>query len=217
MKLIVTGATGNAGSAVVHEALLDRDIERVTVISRKPLARTHEKLDVVLHEDFTQWDALRAKLEGHEAMIWCLGIAQGKVSREDYEKITYDYAIAAAKALKTIDEGMRFCFLSGGGADSKEKSFILFARVKGRTENELMRILPNTWCFRPGYIAPMEGRADRSFGERFFGAIAPSLRVFSKNVMIESQVLARAMIRQAKTSKGEQRILENAAIEEMGR
>ncbi len=217
MKLIVTGATGNAGSAVVHEALLDPDVTKVTVVSRRPLGTKHEKLDVILHEDFTDWTSLRSKLEGHDAMIWCLGIAQGKVSREEYERITYDYAVAAAKMLSEINPKMRLCFLSGSGADSKEKSFILFARVKGRAENELMRILPSTWCFRAGHIVPLDERPDRSLGERFFDAIAPSLRVLSKNIMIEAEVLARALIRVAKRGDVEQHVLENVAIVELGK
>src|ERR1700722_19789855 len=128
MKLIITGATGTAGSEAVRQALIDPRVEKVTVLSRKPLAVTHEKLNVILLDDFSNYSGVLEQLKGHDACLWCLGISQNAVSGQDYHKITYDYTLAATKALHSVNPGLTFCFLSGQGADSKEKSGILFAR-----------------------------------------------------------------------------------------
>lgn len=194
MNVIVTGATGLAGSEVVRQGILDPRVDRLTVLSRRPIGVTHPKVDVILHDDFTSYEAVLPKLAGHSAVLWCLGIAQSKVSKAEYERITFDCAISAAQAMAKLDPRTTFCFLSGGGADSSEKSIVLFSRIKGKTENALLRTLPSTYCFRPGYIRPLEPVEGRTLGERLMGAVAPALRRLSNSLVIDADVLARAML-----------------------
>jgi uncharacterized protein YbjT (DUF2867 family) len=216
MKVIVTGATGTAGSEVLRQALADPEITDILVLSRRPLDITDAKLKTALLNDFLDYAAVASQLAGYDACLWCLGISQTEVSKQDYEKITHDYALAAAQAMRLCGEDFRFCFLSGRGADSAEKSSILFARVKGRTENALTRLgRPRAWHFRPGYIHPVTAPPRRRI-DRWIAPLTPLFYRFLPAHIISTVELARAMLFVAKHGSSKP-ILENDDIRELSR
>jgi len=212
MNLMITGATGTAGSEAVRQALADTRVKKVTVLSRRPLTTAHKKLRVVLMEDFLNYSGVKNKLKGHDACLWCLGISQNAVSEEDYVRITYDYALAGAKAMKAANPKLTFCFLSGGGADSQEKSRILFARIKGKTENALDRLgLRHLYHFRPAYIHPAKDQPKKLFYERMLEPFTPFFYRFLPGTIISTVELAKAMIETAQNG-APKAILENNDI-----
>ena len=214
MKVIITGATGTAGSEVLRQALADKDVTGILVLARRPLDVTDPKLRIAVLDDFLDYSAVMPQLAGYDACLWCLGISQTEVSKEDYEKITHDYALAAAQAMQGLGEGFRFCFLSGRGADSAEKSSILFARIKGKTENALTRLgQPKAWHFRPGYIHPITAPPKRRL-ERWLAPLTPFFYRFLPSHIISTVELAKAMLYVAKHGSS-LRIIENDDIREI--
>lgn len=216
MKIIITGATGTAGSEVLRQALADRDIAKILVLARRQPDITDPKLTVALLDDFLDYSSIAPQLAGYDACLWCLGVSQNDVSKQEYEKITHDYAVAAARTMGGINENFRFCFLSGGGADSAEKSFILFARIKGKTENALTRLgHPKTWHFRPGYIHPT-GASPRKKLERWIEPLTPLFYRFLPSRIISTVELAKAMLFVAKHGTP-RTIFENSDIRNIAR
>lgn len=216
MKLVITGATGTAGSEVVNQALLDPDVEKVLVLSRRPLSLKHPKLDVVLHEDYTNYSNVLPLMKGFDACLWCLGISQNAVGEKEYIEITYDYAMAAAKAMAPSKDGFVFCFLSGSGADIDEKSRFLFGRIKGRTEKDLMSLgRPKVYSFRPGYIHPGSKKL-KLLIEKVFEPLTPLMYRFTPGKIISTQDLAKSMIRVAREGAGKT-ILDNSEIRRLAR
>ncbi|MBW7460053.1 NAD-dependent epimerase/dehydratase family protein [Paenibacillus sepulcri] len=147
----MTGATGFVGGEVLKQALEDSSITGIMTLTRRPLGVTHPKLEDVILQDFLDYSRIKASLKA-DACIWCLGVSQTAVSREEYIKITFDYAVMAARAMFSENPHMRFCFLSGSRADQEEKSRVLYGRIKGRTERELGGLSPNVYHFRPAFI-----------------------------------------------------------------
>jgi putative NADH-flavin reductase len=140
MKLIITGATGMAGSEALRQAIADDEIESITIIVRRVIDITHPKLKTILHQNFLDYSLLENEFKNNDAIIWCLGISQNVVSKNEYIKITYDYAIAFARNILHANPEISFLFLSGRGADNTEKTKLLFGKIKGRTENALMKM-----------------------------------------------------------------------------
>src|SRR4029078_13723947 len=139
MNILITGATGTAGSQVLEQALLDPEIQTVTALSRKSLPQ-NPKLKTILHQNFLDYSQLANVFKTQDACIWCLGISQTQVSKQEYEMITFEYTMACAEALRNANPETTFVFLSGQGADSTEQSRTTFARIKGKTENALQRL-----------------------------------------------------------------------------
>jgi uncharacterized protein YbjT (DUF2867 family) len=216
MKIIVTGATGTAGSEALRQALADPDITQVLVLARRQPDITDPKLSVALLRDFTDYAAVAPQLASYDACLWCLGVSQNDVDKDEYEKITYDYALAAARAMGEANANFRFCFLSGAGADSAEKSRILFARIKGKTENALTKLgRPKAWHFRPGYIHAVNTPPKRWF-ERLLEPLTPLFYRFLPAHIISTVELARAMLAVAKHGSSKT-IFDNDDIRELAR
>ena len=197
MKLIITGVTGVAGSETVRQALVDPRITHVTAISRRPIALQHEKLRLIIVNDFLNYSCILNDLKDHDACLWCLGISQNQVrSDEEYHTITYDYAIAAARALLSVNPNIVFGFVSGMGADSTEKSKTLFARVKGKAENALQKLpFKKLYLFRPGGIQPIQKKEKPIWYEYILNPIVfPVMKLVVPNMMITSVELAKVMI-----------------------
>ena len=155
MKLLVTGATGMVGSEVVRQAVLDPECQTIIALVRKPLSIQHPKLKTVLHQDYLDYASLTDVFRDVDACLWCLGISQSLVSKEEYHVITHDYAVAGAQAMLAANPKLTFVFVSGKGADPTEQSRVLFARVKGKTENVLRRLpFKQLVIARPGGIKP---------------------------------------------------------------
>src|SRR5256885_11045556 len=164
MKLIITGATGMVGSEVLHQAIADNDIDEVTAIVRRQPDAQHPKLKTIIHQNFLDYSNLTDVFKNNDALIWCLGISQNAVSKEEYIKITYDYTIAAAKAVVQTNDELKFLFISGEGADNTEQTKILFGKIKGRTENVLMQMPLKKLCIvRPGAIIPVHKQNNLPF------------------------------------------------------
>jgi uncharacterized protein YbjT (DUF2867 family) len=216
MKIIITGATGTAGSEALRQAFLDPDVVEVLVLARRAPDITDPKLKVTLLADFTDYAAIAPQLAGYDACLWCLGVSQNDVSKDQYAIITYDYALAAARAMGAANADFRFCFLSGAGADTAEKSRILFARIKGKTENALTRLgHPKAWHFRPGYIHPVNTLPKRWF-ERWLEPLTPLFYRFLPAHIISTVELAKAMLVVAKHGSS-QTIFDNGAIRELSK
>ncbi|BGP23961.1 nucleoside-diphosphate-sugar epimerase [Rhodotorula toruloides] len=217
MRLILTGATGNAGADVLREALRDSRITAVTVLSRRPLPPrinpdpSNPKLRVILHEDFATYSpALLRQLEGHSACIWALGVSSDGQTEENYRRITVDYPLAAAKAfavLKREGEGkFVFAYVSGMGADQREgKAWAMFGRIKGDAERQLAQ-LPSegnpslaTYSFRPAGIlsSSPDPNAAIAANRPFIQSAARILGRFFPSMVTDAPVLARAMIEAA--------------------
>lgn len=158
MKVIVTGTTGMVGKGVLLECLDHPDISEVLSISRKSTGIDHFKLKELLHQDFSEFASVSDNLKGYDACYACMGVSAAGMSEEKYTKFTYDFTLSLAKELFQINKDMTFTYVSGAGTDSTEKGRTMWARVKGKTENDLLKLgFKQAFMFRPGAIIPLRG------------------------------------------------------------
>jgi uncharacterized protein YbjT (DUF2867 family) len=158
MKVIIFGATGMVGQGVLRECLLDPDVRRVLSIGRSATGQRHEKLRELIRADLLDYSAIENELRGYDACFFCLGITSLGLSEEQYRRVTYDITMAAAKALAGLNPDMTFIYVTGVGTDSTEHGRTMWARVKGETENALLRLpFRAAYMFRPAAIQPLHG------------------------------------------------------------
>jgi len=173
LRVIITGTTGMVGEGVLHECLQHPAVEAVLILNRKPLGLTHPKLREIVHTDFYNLGPIESQLTGYNACFFCLGVSSVGMPAEEYYKVTYTLTMHVAATLSRLNPvpvapaapaasaapgNMVFAYVSGAGTDSTEKGRSRWARVKGKTENDLM-LLPfrRVYAFRPGFIKPIKG------------------------------------------------------------
>jgi uncharacterized protein YbjT (DUF2867 family) len=217
-NLVIVGASGMVGGYALRYALDHPAVERVTAIGRRKLGISHPKLMDIRHRDFADCSALKDALSGQDAAVFCLGAYTGVVPDAELHKITVDYTIEFARALRGSSPDAAFSFLSGNGADPTGRSRIPFARYKGEAEKALLAVgFPRVCIFRPAYIYPIEPRNEPNFSYRFLRGIYPVFRRLLPNLVIRSDDLARAMV-DANVRGREERgdlVLENRDIRAM--
>lgn len=158
MKVIITGTTGMVGKGVLLDCLDHPDITEVLSISRKTTGIDHPKLKELIHKDFSEFSSVKDKLGGYDACYACMGVSSAGMKEEQYTRLTYDFTLALAKELHGINPEITFNYVSGAGTDSSEKGRSMWARVKGKTENDLLKLgFKQAFMFRPGAIIPLRG------------------------------------------------------------
>lgn len=158
MKVIVFGATGMIGQGVLRECLLDAGVERVLVVGRAPTGQKHDKLVEIVHADLFDLSPIERELAGWDACFFCLGVSSAGMNEADYTRVTYDLTLAVANTLARLNPAMTFVYVSGTGTDGSERGRSMWARVKGKTENALMRLpFKAAYMFRPGFVQPRNG------------------------------------------------------------
>ncbi len=158
VRAIVTGVTGMVGEGVLHECLQHPDVEAVLVITRKSCGVNHPKLREIIHGNFFELSPIEESLKNYNACFFCLGVTSVGKKENEYAHLTYDLTMHVAETLSTLNIEMTFCYVSGSGTDSSEKGSSMWARVKGKTENDLMKLpFKKAYMFRPGYIHPTKG------------------------------------------------------------
>ena len=203
MKIILFGATGMIGQGCLRECLLDPDVERVLAVGRSPTGQQHAKLREIVHHDFSDYSAIESQLAGFDACFFCLGVSSVGMGEERYRHLTYDITLAAAKTLARLNPGMVFTYVTGRGTDSTEKGNLMWARVKGKTENDLLKLpFKAAYIFRPAGIQPLHGiKSKTAWYQAIYVAAAPVFtllkRVAPKYVTTTEQV-GRAMIKVAR-------------------
>jgi uncharacterized protein YbjT (DUF2867 family) len=172
MKVILFGATGMIGQGVLRECLLDNDVEKVLAIGRAATGQQHPKLRELVHADLFDLSAIRGELAGHDACFFCLGVSAAGMSEAEYRKITYELTLSVARTLVEVSPAMTFMYVSGAGTDSTEKGRSMWARVKGQTENALLKLpFKGNYMLRPGFIRPMHGITSKTTVYRIAYAI----------------------------------------------
>ncbi len=147
------------GEGVLLTALNHEDVESILVIGRRSCMRTHPKLKEIIHHDFFDYSSIEEQLKGYNACFFCLGVSSVGMNEKDYSRITYDLTMQAATVLSQLNPAMTFCYVSGTGTDSTEQGRIMWARVKGKTENHLAKLpFKSVYSFRPGLMKPMDGQ-----------------------------------------------------------
>jgi nucleoside-diphosphate-sugar epimerase len=211
IKTIVTGATGMVGEAVLLECLSNPEVGEVLVINRKLAGVSHEKLREIIHADFFDVSALAPQLTGYDACFFCLGVSSVGMDAALYKRMTQDLTLGFAAALAKANPDMSFCYITGKGTDSSEQGRVAWARVKGATENALLRLFRRAYMFRPAMMKATPGQKNLP---RWYHAIAwiyPIGRALFPGSFCTLQEVGRAMINAA--SKGyPKRILEVADI-----
>ena len=203
MKVILFGATGMVGQGSLRECLLDPGIESVLAVGRSPIAQRHPKLREILRDSFLDYSAIESQLTGYDACFFCLGVSSVGMSEERYRHLTYDITLAAATALARQNPQMVFVYVSGQGTDSTEQGRLMWARVKGKTENDLFKLpFKAAYMFRPAAIQPLHGiRSKTAWIQAIYVITAPLLsllhRVAPKYVTTTEQI-GRAMIKVAR-------------------
>jgi len=198
LKVIITGTSGMVGKGVLLECLDSPEVEKVLIVNRKSIGLTHAKLREVLVSDFMDLAKIEAELAGYNACYFCLGISAAGQSEKSYTVITHDLTLHFARTVLNHNTDLTFCYVSGEGTDSKEKSRMMWARVKGKTENALLALpFKNTYLFRPGLIQPKRGAQAKSAMVRFFYTILtplyPIFNLFPKR-FTDTIRIGRAMI-----------------------
>jgi uncharacterized protein YbjT (DUF2867 family) len=195
IKVIITGVTGMVGEGVLQEALLHPDITSVLVINRKPCGVVHPKLQEIIHSDFLNLDPIASHLTGYDACFFCLGVSSVGMDKEKYYTLTYTLTMHMAGILARQNPGMTFCYISGAGTDSSEKGKINWARVKGKTENDLMKLpFKKVFAFRPGMLNPSKGAKNVPSVIRIFTFLYPVFKVLTPNYVSTLGELGQAMI-----------------------
>ena len=216
MKVILFGATGMVGQGVLRECLLDAGVGNVLVVGRSPTGQQHAKLREVLHEDLTDFSAIESDLTGYDACCFCLGVSSVGMDAERYRHLTYDVTMAAANTLVRLNPDMVFTYVTGRGTDSTEQGPVRWARVKGKTENDLLKLpFKAAYMFRPAGIQPLHGvRSKTGWINAVYAVTAPLLAFMVRatpDYMTTSERLGRAMIKVARDGYSRP-ILESADI-----
>ncbi len=215
IKVIIFGATGMVGEGVLNEALKHPDVESILVIGRRSCNVEHQKLKELLHNDFFDYSTLREHLRGFNACFFCLGVSSVGMNEQDYSRITYDLTMQAARTLSGFNPDMTFCYISGTGTDSSEKGRLMWARVKGKTENHLTRLpFKAVYLFRPGLMKPTKGQKNVKPLFKVLGLLYPLWKVLSPKNVCTLEEVGLAMIQAAQTGYTKQ-ILENKDIAQL--
>jgi uncharacterized protein YbjT (DUF2867 family) len=211
IKVIITGATGMVGEGVLLECLENPDVDQVLVVNRKPAGRSHPRLREVVHADFFDLTALEPQLIGFDACFFCLGVSSVGMDATQYKRVTQELTLGFAQMLAKASPDMAFCYVTGKGTDSSEQGRLAWARVKGATENALLRLFRHAYMFRPGMMKASPGQKNLPALYRYLFWIYPIGRALAPSSFCTLQEVARAMINAA--SKGApKRILEVADI-----
>ncbi|MGA7343546.1 MAG: NAD(P)H-binding protein [Terracidiphilus sp.] len=215
MKVLIFGATGMVGQGVLRECLRAADVDQVATVVRRATGAEDPKLVEIVHGDMGNYAALEDRLRGFDACFFALGVSSSGMKEADYERVTYAVTMAAAQALAGLNPGMTFIYVSGAGTDSTEKGRSMWARVKGRTENALLRLPLNAYMFRPGLIQPLDGIRSRTPVYRVIYGLAwplmPLLRFAFPNQVLTTRDIGQAMLNVARRGYGK-RILETRDI-----
>ncbi len=203
MKVILFGATGMVGQGVLRECLADADVESVLAVGRSPTGQRHTKLREIVHDDFLDYSAIESQLTGYDACLFCLGVSSVGMNEERYRHLTYDITLAAATTLARLNPGMVFIYVSGRGTDSTEQGPQMWARVKGRTENDLFKLpFKAAYMFRPAGIQPLHGvRSKTAWVQAIYVVSAPLLSYLNRvapKYMTTTEQVGRAMIKVAR-------------------
>ncbi len=183
------------GEGVLHECLLHPDVNQVLVINRRPAGETHPKLKEIIHQDFSDLSGIKDQLRNYDACFFCLGVSSVGMKEEKYFSLTYTLTLNAAQTLAKENPGMIFCYISGSGTDSTEKGRTMWARVKGKTENDLMKLpFKKVYAFRPGYLHPTPGLKNVNKWYKYFTWLYPVWRKFFPNFVTTLKELGLAMI-----------------------
>ncbi len=195
IRAIITGATGMVGEGVLKESLLHPDVEKVLVINRRPCGVTHPKLTEIIHSDFLNLTPVEDQLKGYNACFFCLGVSSVGMVKEKYFLFTYTLTMHVAETLARLNNDMVFCYISGAGTDSSEKGRLGWARVKGKTENDLMKLpFKKVFAFRPGFLQPSEDLKNVHKYYNFFRILFPVMRPLMPNFFSTLKELGLAMI-----------------------
>ncbi|MBD2753236.1 Rossmann-fold NAD(P)-binding domain-containing protein [Spirosoma validum] len=207
IKAIITGATGMVGEGVLLECLNHPDVEQVLVINRKPGGVSHPKLTEIIHKDFFNLTPIEHQLTGYNACYFCLGVSSVGISKEDYKHLTYDLTMNVATMLAKLNPEMTFCYVTGAGTDSSEQGSLAWARVKGATENALMRLFKNAYMFRPGFMKAVPGQKNVKSYYKLLAWLYPIGRALYPAGFCTLQEVGQAMIKTV-TKGYEKQILE---------
>jgi len=203
VKVILFGATGMVGQGVLRECLIDPGVASVLSVGRGPTGQSHPKLREIVHGDFTDFSAIESELTGYDACFFCLGVSSLGMDAERYRHLTYVVTMAAATTLAKLNPQMVFTYVTGRGTDSTENGPQMWARVKGKTENDLLKLpFKAAYMFRPAGIQPLHGvRSKTAWVNAIYVVAAPLLSYLARispKFMTTSEKLGRAMIKVAR-------------------
>ena len=216
MDVLLFGATGMVGQGVLRECLLDPGVLRVLAVGRSATGETHEKVRDVVLPDVANLSAVESEVTGFDACFFCLGVSSAGMSEERYTELTYDLTLTVAQTLARLNPAMAFVYVSGMGTDGSERGRVMWARVKGKTENALLRLpFRAAYMFRPGFIIPMHGITSRfRLYRAVFAATKPLFPLMERRLpgyVTTTEQLGRAMITVARDGF-EKRVLETKDI-----
>ena len=219
MKVILFGATGMVGQGVLRECLLAGDVESVLAIGRTTTGQQHAKLQEIARSDLFDLSPIEGHLAGFDACFFCLGVSAAGMSEQDYRRVTYDLTISMAKTLVRLNPGMTFIYVSGAGTDSTERSRMMWARVKGKTENDLLKMpFRAAYMFRPGYIQPLHGiRTKTKWYGALYAVMGPLYLLWKRllpQYVTTTECVGRAMLNVVRNGAAK-RFLENRDINEL--
>jgi uncharacterized protein YbjT (DUF2867 family) len=221
MRTLIFGATGMVGQGVLRECLLDPDVEAVQTVGRSATGVHDPKLRELIQPDMFDYSAIESDLKGFDACFFCLGVSSTGMSEQQYEKMTYTLTLAAGGTLSRLNPAMTFVYISGAGTDSSEKGRAMWARVKGKTENALLRLpFRGAYMFRPGVIQPANGERSKTAAYRIGYLVAkpvlPLLRRLFPRYVLTTEEIGRAMIHVARQG-APKKVLEIVDIKECAR
>jgi uncharacterized protein YbjT (DUF2867 family) len=215
VKVLIFGATGMVGQGVLRECLGDPEVGLVVSVVRQATGAMDPRLREIVHKDMSSYAGMEDTLSGFDACFFCLGVTSSGMKEAAYKRVTFDFTLAAAETLGRVHPGMTFIYVSGSGTDSSEKGRVMWARVKGRTENALLRLPLSAYMFRPGFIQPLDGIQSKTPSYRvFYKILAPLLPVLRRalpNQVLTTREIGQAMLAVARRGY-EKRVLETRDI-----
>ena len=196
LRPIILGSTGMVGEGVLHICLNHPRVESVLVINRRSCGVDHPKLKEILHQDFHDFAALNDQLQGHSACFFCMGVSSMRMKEETYRYLTYDLTLQAAHVMLEMNPDLTFAYVSGAGTDSTEKGRSMWARVKGKTENDLLKMpFKAAYMFRPGYIHPIPGMKNTYTLYKVLGFLYPVWKGLFPGSVCKLSEIGLAMIK----------------------